>query len=31
MLHLTNGESAAGSLRDSGLPGRVIAWQDVLH
>lgn len=31
MLHLTNGESAAGSLRSSGLPGRVIAWQDVLH
>lgn len=31
MLHLTNGESAAGSLRDSGVPGRVIAWQDVLH
>ena len=31
MLHLTNGESAAGSLRGSGLPGRVISWQDVLH
>lgn len=31
MLHLTNGESAAGSLRNSGVPGRVIAWQDVLH
>jgi len=31
MLHLTNGESAAGSLRSSGVPGRVIAWQDVLH
>lgn len=31
MLHITNGESAAGSLRDSGVPGRVIAWQDVLH
>ena len=31
MLHLTNGESAAGSLRSSGVLGRVIAWQDVLH
>jgi hypothetical protein len=31
MLHVTNGESAATSLRRSGLPGRVIAWQDVLH
>lgn len=31
VLHLTNGESAAGSLRRSGLPGRVISWQDVLH
>lgn len=31
MLHLTNGESAGGSLREAGLPGRVIAWQDVLH
>ncbi len=31
MLHLTNGESAAGSLRSSGVPGHVIAWQDVLH
>lgn len=30
MLHLTNGESAGGSLR-RGVPGRVIAWQDVLH
>jgi hypothetical protein len=31
MLHLTNGDSAAGSLRGSGVPGRVVAWQDVLH
>lgn len=31
MLHLTNGESAAGSLRDGGMPGSVIAWLDVLH
>jgi len=31
MLHITNGESAAGSLRQSGLQGQVQAWQDVLH
>jgi hypothetical protein len=31
MLHLTNGESAGGSLRRSGVPGRVISWDDVLH
>ena len=31
MLHLTNGESAGESLRRSGVPGRVISWQDVLH
>jgi hypothetical protein len=31
MLHITNGESAAGSLRKTGLPGQVIAWNDVLH
>jgi hypothetical protein len=31
MLHLTNGESAAESLRGSGVSGRVISWQDVLH
>ncbi len=32
MLHLTNGESAAGSLRSSDVPpGSVIAWQDILH
>lgn len=31
MLHVTNGDSAAGSLRASGLSGEVIAWQDILH
>jgi hypothetical protein len=31
VLHLTNGDSAAGSLRQSGLPGDVIVWADVLH
>jgi hypothetical protein len=31
MLHITNGESAAGSIRKTGLPGQVLAWNDVLH
>jgi Domain of unknown function (DUF1835) len=31
MLHITNGDSAAGSLRVSGLPGVVLAWRDILH
>lgn len=31
MLHITNGDSTAGSLRDSGIAGPVIAWRDVLH
>lgn len=29
MLHITNGDSAAGSLRAAGLPGEVLAWRDV--
>jgi hypothetical protein len=31
MLHLTNGDSAADSMREAGLPGEVIVWPDVLH
>ncbi len=31
MLHVTNGDSAAGLLRRSGIPGDVLAWPDVLH
>lgn len=31
MLHVTNGDSAAISLRASGLPGAVLAWRDILH
>ncbi len=31
MLHLTNGDSAAGSIRRTGVPGSVIAWRDILH
>ena len=30
-LHVTNGESAAGTLRRTGLGGSVLAWNDVLH
>jgi hypothetical protein len=31
MLHVTNGDSVAGSLRLSGVPGVVVVWADVLH
>jgi hypothetical protein len=31
VLHVTNGESTAQSLRDSGLGGEVLAWNDVLY
>jgi hypothetical protein len=31
MLHITNGDSAAGSLRRSGIGGEVLAWRDILH
>lgn len=31
MLHVTNGESAASALRQLGLDGDVMAWNDVLH
>jgi hypothetical protein len=31
MLHITNGDSAAGSLRASSLPGVVLPWRDLLH
>ena len=31
MLHLTNGDSVAGSLLDSGLGPDIVAWRDVLH
>src|SRR5947209_16411673 len=31
MLHITNGDSAAGSLRASGVPGAVLPWRDLLH
>jgi len=31
VLHVTNGESAGNTLRQTSLGGAVLAWQDVLH
>ncbi len=31
ILHVTNGDSAGGTLRQAGIPGTVVAWADVLH
>src|SRR5262245_253236 len=31
VLHVTNGDSAAGTLRGSGTAEVVLAWRDVLH
>ncbi|MES2695596.1 MAG: DUF1835 domain-containing protein [Verrucomicrobiota bacterium] len=31
MLHITNGDSAAISIRQTGVAGEVISWRDVLH
>src|SRR6478672_6472111 len=31
ILHVTNGESAGNTLRQTGLGGAVLPWQDVLH
>jgi hypothetical protein len=31
MLHITNGDSAADTLHQTGLEGEVISWRDVLH
>jgi hypothetical protein len=30
-LHVTNGDSTAGTLRETDLGGEVVAWRDVLH
>jgi hypothetical protein len=30
-LHVTNGDSAASTLRETGLEGVVLSWDDVLH
>ena len=31
MLHITNGDIAAELIRQSGVPGEVLPWRDVLH
>lgn len=31
MLHITNGDSAAAGIRETGLEGKVLSWIDVLH
>ena len=31
LLHVTNGESAGNTLRETGLGGAVLSWQDGLH
>jgi hypothetical protein len=30
-LNITNGDSAAGTLSEAGIEGKIIAWRDVLH
>jgi Domain of unknown function (DUF1835) len=30
-LNITNGDSAAGTLGEAGIDGKIIAWRDVLH
>jgi len=30
-LHVTNGDSVSRTLREAGVPGRVLTWADVLH
>ncbi len=30
-LNITNGDSAAGTMSDAGVEGKIIAWRDVLH
>jgi Domain of unknown function (DUF1835) len=31
MLHITNGDSVGGTLRQTGLPGAILTWKDILH
>lgn len=31
MLHITNGDSTGITLRQTGLPGDILAWRDILH
>ena len=30
-LNITNGDSAAGTMSEAGIAGKIIAWRDVLH
>ena len=30
-LNITNGDSAAGTLKEAAIPGKTISWNDVLH
>lgn len=30
-LNITNGDSAVSTLSEAGIPGKIIAWRDVLH
>jgi hypothetical protein len=31
MLHITNGDSVGDTLRQTGLPGAIVIWKDILH
>jgi Domain of unknown function (DUF1835) len=31
MLHITNGDSVGGTLRQTDLPGDILTWKDILH
>jgi len=31
MLHITNGDSVGGTLRQTDLPGHILTWKDILH
>ena len=31
IFHITNGDSAGGSLSKAGLPGEVFVWHDILY
>ncbi|HEX6750011.1 MAG TPA: DUF1835 domain-containing protein [Longimicrobium sp.] len=31
MLHVTNGDAAAGKMRAAGIEGEILPWRDVLH
>ena len=31
MLHITNGDAAAGRMAEAGIPGDIVPWRDVLH